>query len=255
MHNRVDVAFVVDTTASMGSFLDDAKRRMLSMLQNISSAADIDLMAVLIEYRDHPPEENTFVTRVPTGKTPVTLAKFNQELTGLRPVGGGDTAEAVIDGVDELNRIKWRTHSRRIAFLVGDAPGHGNHGESRIWKAGCPCGKTPESVSVGLETNGITLHGLVVNSHPTTATYFQNVARFTGGGMITSAGVTQVEALLQKEFGQLGLDKRVLDAVQANGGWSIDFLVNELDLSSGEVDGSLRRLIGRDLVVEPHAQA
>lgn len=255
MHNLVDVAFVVDTTASMGGFLDTAKQRMKSMLQSISKAANIDLRAVLVEYRDHPPEETSFVSRVATGKTPVTLDLFDRGLAGLQPVGGGDAAEAVLDGVAELNGIQWRQHSRRIGFLVGDAPGHGNHGDSRQWTGGCPCGKTPESVSAGLETNGITLHGLVVTNSANAAKYFENLARFTGGGMISGAGILQVEQLLQKEFGQIDLDKQVLDAVAQDAAWSLDSLVARLELSSGVVDGSLRRLISRDLVREPQAAA
>jgi hypothetical protein len=254
MYNRVDVAFVVDTTASMGGFLSEAKRRMRDMLKEISSTADIDLMAVLVDYRDHPPQEASYVTQVTTGKSPVDLTAFDRALASLSTNGGGDEAEAVLDGLDELNKIQWRPHSRRIAFLVGDAPGHGKHG-SLTWSSGCPCGKTQESVSAGLETNGITLHGLVVNNSPAASEYFQGVARYTGGSMITGAGVAQVKALLQKEFGQLGVDKQVLDAVVADSNWSIDSLVGELNLSSGEVDGCLRRLIGRDLVTEPHAQA
>jgi hypothetical protein len=48
----------------------------------------------------------------------------------------------------------------------------------------------------------------------------------------------------------------VLDEIQKDPiNWSITSLVTALNLPSGDVDSSVRRLIGRDLVTEPRASA
>ena len=61
--NEVDAAFVIDVTASMGTFIRDAQRLLVKLLKEMSGAADIDLCVGIIEYRDHPPEDRSFVTR------------------------------------------------------------------------------------------------------------------------------------------------------------------------------------------------
>jgi hypothetical protein len=257
-HNQVDVAFVVDTTGSMGGFIEDAKRRMLGVLQALIKTANIDIRVVLVDYRDHPPQENTYASNLQTGVHPVDLKQFERALKGLGLGGGGDTPESVLDGLAELKKVKWREHSRRIAFLVGDAAGHGGYGRlaGDHWPTGCPCGKTIESVSADLESSGILLYGICVSGDESTKSYFRSVARFTGGEMISGNGVTEVERLLKKEFGQLDLDKTVLDEIQKDPiNWSITSLVTALNLPSGDVDSSVRRLIGRDLVTEPRASA
>ena len=255
MHNQVDVAFVVDSTSSMGNFISDAKRRMELVLTTLSKAADVDIRVVLIDYRDHPPQDNTYASKCQTGKVPVTVPSFARALADLSVHGGGDAAESVLDGVDELTTIEWRPHSRRIAFLVGDAPGHGGYGKNYAgndtWQSGCPCGRTPMEVSARLESCGVLLYGITVNMDPNTRDFFGSVARLTGGRVFTQGGVTEVESLLKAEFGLVDVDKQVLDVITKDPNWSIGSVMSALDMLSGDVDGSVRRLIGRDLVSAP----
>lgn len=259
MHRRVDVGFVVDTTGSMNSFVSSAKREMLSMLTNLQKVADVDVRCVLIDYRDHAPQDPSYPAKLQTGKTPVTLDQFQDALERLSLGGGGDSAESVFDGVDMLAEVEWRPHSRRIAFLVGDAPGHGYYKQeggwaSDSWPDGCPCGKTSESVSANLEDNGIVLYGVVVSNEEAAKVCFGEVAAFTGGQLVSgSRGMADIEKYLQAEFGQLGLDKTVLDAVLQDDDWSVHSLATTLGLTEAEVDGAVRRLLSRDLVPVPEA--
>lgn len=62
--NYVDLCFVIDTTGSMGSFIQAAKQQLLDTIQLLSADSDIDLQVGLVEYRDHPPQDSSFVTRV-----------------------------------------------------------------------------------------------------------------------------------------------------------------------------------------------
>lgn len=257
MHNLVDVAFVVDTTGSMGSFLSSAKHRMAEVLKAMAKTGSIDLRAVLIDYRDHPPEDATYASKNQTGTDPVSVDRFGEVLRDLQLGSGGDTAESVLDGVDELVKVNWRPHARKIAFLVGDAAGHGGYqGGADHWPLGCPCGRTIEDVSARIEQAGILLYGIVLNNSQETTQYFKAISGYTGGQVLYGSGIAEVETLLKKEFGNLGTDEMVLDVIQKDPtGWSIEGLSTALNMSSGDVDGSVRRLLGRDLVADPSVVA
>ena len=78
----------------------------------------------LIEYRDHPPMENTFVTRVHNFTDNIELArKFISQCTTN---GGGDVAESICCGLSDcLNKLEWRDDSVKLAILITDGPPHG----------------------------------------------------------------------------------------------------------------------------------
>ena len=61
--NHVDLVFVVDTTGSMGPFIEDARKRLVDCVGELGSSRAIDLQFGIVEYRDHPPQEASFVTR------------------------------------------------------------------------------------------------------------------------------------------------------------------------------------------------
>ena len=122
--NDVDLCFVVDTTGSMGSFIQAAQRQLLDTIKQLSTYSNIDLQVGLVEYRDHPPQDTSFVTRI----YPLTanLQEMQKCINKLKADGGGDAPEAVYSGVwDACEKIKWRPHSCRFILLVGDAPPHG----------------------------------------------------------------------------------------------------------------------------------
>src|SRR5262245_56207319 len=82
---HLDVAFIVDTTGSMGPFIDSARQHMVAMLRRLTSdgASPVDLRTALVEYRDHPPQEMSFVTRE-YGFTH-ELADVQKVIAGLKP--------------------------------------------------------------------------------------------------------------------------------------------------------------------------
>lgn len=67
--------------------------------------------------------------------------------------GGGDTPEAVLDGLyDSATKISWRkskgTPTLRYIYHICDAPPHGDlyGGYSTNFKKGCPCKLTAEKI-------------------------------------------------------------------------------------------------------------
>ena len=256
MLNIVDIAFVIDTTGSMGSFIDEAKRRVRDLVASLG--AELDIRVVLIDYQDH--HSGDIPGRLLTGKTPVTLEQFNQKLSQMRLGGGGDHAESVLDGLDLLGDVNWRDHSLRIAFLVGDAPAHG-YGQAGNgyyggdnWPDGCPCGKTAEGVTARLEDNDITLYGIVVSNDQNAQACFKEFAGFTGGSMVTGNGVRQVQALLSQEFGQLDFDAKVNAQVQLDvAGFDILSIARNLEATPQAVESAVTRLLRRDIIRDPAA--
>ncbi len=122
--SHVDLCFVVDTTGSMGPFISAARTALLDTVEALGARSGVEIQVGLVEYRDHPPQDTSFVTR----HHPLThdLRKMRKVINGLRADGGGDHPEAVYDGVCEAAVLtEWRAHSCRFILLVGDAPPHG----------------------------------------------------------------------------------------------------------------------------------
>ena len=125
----IDIAFVIDSTGSMSSYIEGAKESILDIIdltnkRFINSRSDTDLIKFgIVAYRDHPPQENTFVTKLHNFSDSNQAYNF---LNTLSASGGGDPPEAVLDGLnDAVFNLNWREDSEKIIFLLLDNPGHG----------------------------------------------------------------------------------------------------------------------------------
>lgn len=72
----------------------------------------------LVEYRDHPPQETTFVTRK-HDFTP-SVKEMKKWLERCSAVGGGDAPEAVADGLQDALNLTWRLKATKICVLISD---------------------------------------------------------------------------------------------------------------------------------------
>ena len=119
----VEVAFVLDTTGSMGGLLEGAKRKIWSIATAIvDSNPDADIRMGLVAYRDIGDE---YVTR--KFELTADIQDLYANLLELKARGGGDWPESVNEALDAaVNKMKWTDGGdvRRIVFLVGDAPPH-----------------------------------------------------------------------------------------------------------------------------------
>ena len=119
----VEVAFVLDTTGSMGGLIEGAKRKIWSIATAIvDSNPDADIRMGLVAYRDI---GDDYVTK----KIELTrdIQDLYARLLELKARGGGDWPESVNEALDvAVNKLQWTTggDTRRIVFLVGDAPPH-----------------------------------------------------------------------------------------------------------------------------------
>jgi hypothetical protein len=119
---RVEVAFVLDTTGSMGGLIEGAKRRIWTIARRIGEGRPRpDLRVALVAYRDL---GDSYVTRV--FDLTDDLDDVYGQLMSLQAEGGGDTPEHVSRALsDAVHGISWsRGSALRVVFLVGDAPPH-----------------------------------------------------------------------------------------------------------------------------------
>jgi len=249
--NAVDLAFVVDTTGSMGGLIAAAQNQMIVMLEELTRAANINLCLGVVEYRDHPPQDN-MVYKV--YHLTENLRKAQKFIRGLIASGGGDAPEAVLDGIAAACReLAWYKHSRRLIVLVGDAPPHGTGMRGDAFSNGCPCGETIESVTRLAEEKCITIHALGLTNDVTES--FSTISSMTGGKFFSSKqadkAIETIAKLLKTEFEDVELDRHVLAAWHENPEITTDELAERLQHTRHAVSASLVRLLSRDLIAVP----
>jgi Mg-chelatase subunit ChlD len=121
----VDLAFILDTTGSMGEEIAAVK----ATIQKVASALarkEVTLRIGLVEYKDR---GDPFVTKVYAMTTDV--ARFRGDVARLSAGGGGDYPESVNEGLHVgLTRLEWSGDAVvKLAFLIGDAPPHLDYAE------------------------------------------------------------------------------------------------------------------------------
>ena len=98
------------------------------LLQNIEEIVDsigqYDIRLGLVEFKDHPPEDRTFVTRAHDfTRCKKTMRRW---LCDARAGGGGDYPEAVADAFRAaLRELTWRVDATKICVLITDSIPHG----------------------------------------------------------------------------------------------------------------------------------
>src|SRR5438046_6199043 len=117
----VEVAFVLDTTGSMGSLIEGAKKKIWSIATSIlDSNPNAEIRMGLVAYRDI---GDDYVTK--RFDLTTDIQDLYAKLLDLRAQGGGDWPESVNEALDvAVNKLSWSRGSDicRIMFLVGDAP-------------------------------------------------------------------------------------------------------------------------------------
>lgn len=120
--NKIEIAFVVDATGSMGDELEYLKTELLDVIGRVKSAnpnSTINTSSVF--YRD---AGDDYVTRISpfTNDINLTTNFIKNQSAG----GGGDFPEAVHTALDKaVNELQWATKAKiRLLFLVLDAPPH-----------------------------------------------------------------------------------------------------------------------------------
>jgi hypothetical protein len=164
-YQGIDVCFVIDTTSSMGKYIEQVKSTITRIIEENEEQlkrikASSTFQFAIVDYRDHPPEGN-YLFRQCEFTNHRAAIEYVQKLTAN---SGGDTPEAVLDGLDAACSLKWRDKADHLVFHVLDAPPHGrtySACENDRWPEGCPCGRTAESVLPNMKKKNIVYNVLL----------------------------------------------------------------------------------------------
>ena len=120
--NLVEIAFLVDATGSMGDEINFIKRdlnKVMFKAQNLYD--DVSIKYASVFYRDKGEE---YITKHKDFTNILSEALvFVDEQSA---VGGGDTPEALVEGLDvAINELSWSEKTRaKLLFVILDAPAH-----------------------------------------------------------------------------------------------------------------------------------
>jgi hypothetical protein len=121
----LDLVFVIDTTSSMGPYIEGAKQVIREIAKAINSNQNVKgrVRLALVGYRDRGDE---YISKVLcTFEMGTNLSAFESALGRIVPEGGGDNPEQVFAGVrTAINELNWNDVANRHLILIGDAPNH-----------------------------------------------------------------------------------------------------------------------------------
>jgi hypothetical protein len=172
---RIEVAFALDATSSMGPYIDEARRRIQAISESLAEGdPKPDVRFALVAFRD---KGDAFVTRV----NPFTpkLGEMQGYLTATEAEGGGDTPESVLEGLSAaIHELAWSPFRGsaesdqvvRLLYLVGDAPAqHYPDSPSEAWLAR------------EARKRGIVIHSIACGEDEALEATFEGLARHTEG--------------------------------------------------------------------------
>ena len=192
---RIEVAFVLDTTGSMGGLIDGAKRRIWGIADEIRKAhPNAEIRMGLVAYRDR---GDVYVTK----KTDLTsdISAVYGEVIGYQAQGGGDWPESVNEALSvAVNGLEWTKSddTRRLVFLVGDAPPHMDY------KQDVPFTDTLKIA----ETKGIVVDALQCGDASDTELAWKTIAQLGHGRYVRipqEGGVVQISTPWDDEILQI----------------------------------------------------
>jgi hypothetical protein len=156
----------------MGPYIEVTKRKILEIIRTIKKEELVRRLRVgLVSYRDHPPEEDTYVTK--KYELSSDTSKIEKNILQMQAYGGGDGPEAISDALEVANRMEFLRDAAKIQVLVGDAPPHGVENGDR-WPKGPPSGaRWKDEVKKAYE-KGIVIH--TVGCYPEIESY-QNAVK------------------------------------------------------------------------------
>ena len=115
----LDIALVVDASASMQHVIDDIKAKALSLVGSIQELVPVARVGV-VAFRDRGEE---FVVK--WTDLSFHASKIEAFVRNLDADGGGDYEEGVRQGLEAaMDELSWRRRAKRVIIIVGSSPPH-----------------------------------------------------------------------------------------------------------------------------------
>ena len=256
---RLDVAFVVDTTGSMKDDIRAVKDSLFEIVEKIVSRTEnLQIRFAIVSYRDHPPQDRTYVTRVFDFTD--QIKKVHREISKLKPSEGGDTPEAVADGLyDARTKLSWTSDAYKVLLLVGDAPPHGrkyNSLSDDYFPDGCPKGHDPiDEVNALKNAFRTTTFLFVCGCNPLVRDSFKAIADAVEDGQYFSLKEAKelpdaILKILEGVSDFIEEDRRVLEYYEAHdGAFVLADAAEDLHLDLRKLKISLSRLMELEYIL------
>lgn len=167
----LEIVIVIDATGSMGSVIYRAQaeaNRLMLILNDLSNSMK---MGVIV-YRDEGDAPMLEATRLSHD-----TAKIRNFLFNVKAKGGGDTPEAMHEGLYVLTKMGFSSKATKRAVIITDAPAHEEH-LPRIKK-----------LATSMAKDGLTTHGLWVGASKEAQTHLTAVTGW-GHGSIHALGAS-----------------------------------------------------------------
>jgi pSer/pThr/pTyr-binding forkhead associated (FHA) protein/Mg-chelatase subunit ChlD len=221
---ELDLVFLVDETGSMGSYIAQVREHLLALVEELKASPLCRMLRVgVVSYRDHPPQDRTYASKVlPLTDDIETVRRAVEKLTAS---GGGDGPESVTDGLYDLVRLDWRPSAARAVVWFGDAPPHGVEPHGDAFPEGCPCGHHWFTQAESCREMGVTVYAIGclpgIRSFTGAEAVFQQVARTTHGVYLplreASLLVPMIVGAASAELDRQRVDEHVSDLVTEAG--------------------------------------
>lgn len=114
-----DLLFLMDTTGSMGSYIEAAKTQVRNIMDDITEAffEDATVRVAVVGYKDHKDKPNVqFLDFTPD------VDRVRSFLHELKATGGDDEPEDVLGGINQALNATWQQQTRCIIHCRCSSP-------------------------------------------------------------------------------------------------------------------------------------
>ena len=197
---KIDVSFIFDTTISMYGYLEEVRKQLSYLSDEIQGKIPKAKIGV-IAYGDYWNAQTTYVTK----KLDLTddYQQVKSFINRVKKTDGGDFLEAVEEALYQANQLKWRLGSRRAIVLVGDAPPHGVTDSFQ----NCKYGHNYQDETKELARKGIKVYAVQCGQNKDAEKSFREMAQLTNGLYLRLDNIADLVDLLvsicMKEVGLL----------------------------------------------------
>jgi hypothetical protein len=207
--SSLDVIFMFDTTGSMDPYIDEVKRNIVGIIENVSDCSPKSRMGC-VAFKDHGDEgeDEYYLTKIlPLTFDRKEIVEFMRSRE-LHIGEGGGGPEAVECALREAVTFDWNGRAPKAIILIGDKPPHG------VMDGFKSCAKMRdyrEEVKT-LKKMQIKIYPILCNNMSETEGNFRWMANETGGAFLYLREISDLTDLLigicLKETGQLALFER-----------------------------------------------
>ncbi|MDD3040810.1 CFI-box-CTERM domain-containing protein [Bacteroides sp.] len=119
-----DIAFVIDTTGSMGDEIYNVQENVKSFADQLVNVYNVNANFALVDFRDIVEDGNgsTYIRKNGVSNWYSNVSAFKQAVEGMSADGGGDDPECDVDALEMSRQLDWRTTASKFIILVTDAP-------------------------------------------------------------------------------------------------------------------------------------